>query len=94
MSAHTPGPWAIDQSGDIYDPASGLGIGEAWRAFDNWEDNGRLMAAAPELLEAVAFAHASVASLGESIKSAQGRCIVDAVQNALLSAMNKARGVA
>jgi len=53
MSGHTPGPWATDQSGDIYEVATNRGIGEAWHSEEIWKANARLIAAAPELLEAL-----------------------------------------
>jgi hypothetical protein len=65
MSKHTPGPWTADQYGGIED-ARGMTVavcvqGEQWQTADGgidveefpYEANARLMAAAPELLEAL-----------------------------------------
>lgn len=54
MSAHTPRPWFYRGEGEISD-CNGIPVAEAYlRADDSYADdkNGRLIAAAPELLAA------------------------------------------
>lgn len=47
----TPGPWFVDEHGDIVDSNS-ESIADVWIAVDgNEEANSRLIAAAPEMLE-------------------------------------------
>lgn len=65
MSGHTPGPWFIKlsvvsknrciYSSGVRDEHGGYGIGEAWDLNGNPENaaNARLIAAAPDLLEAL-----------------------------------------
>jgi len=57
MSEHTPGPWIIDSDdGDIIEVVSGdYFIADVHRLEpkDEWRANARLIAAAPELLEAL-----------------------------------------
>ena len=55
MSQHTPGPWLcetdpVHQYNRVY--AGSLGIAHVWRARADREANARLIAAAPEMLEA------------------------------------------
>ena len=54
---HTPGPWALDQSSQIscvsaFD-VNGEFIGIAYMTLPNHEANARLIAAAPDLLDAL-----------------------------------------
>ncbi len=54
MSAHTPGPWFYRGQGEVRD-SNRMPVAEAYmRADDSYADdtNGRLIAAAPELLAA------------------------------------------
>ena len=49
----TPGPWFVDEHGDIVDSNS-ESIADVWIAVDgNEEANARLIAAAPDMLEAL-----------------------------------------
>ena len=58
MSAHTPGPWVLEQDGDVY---VRLALDNVLRCMDERSDvatsqdyaNARLIAAAPDLLEAL-----------------------------------------
>ena len=57
---HTPGPWRISPAGGLIQPANGSplncicrGFGRDEEPFPNWEANSRLIAAAPELLDAL-----------------------------------------
>lgn len=59
-ATHTPGPWRIcDKPGDfthhIVGPEpEGIRLAEVeWQCRDNWKANARLVAAAPQLLEAL-----------------------------------------
>jgi hypothetical protein len=55
MSAlHTPGPWLYDESTGFVRDASGFAVADAYEAFEKTQSNinGRLIAAAPDLLEA------------------------------------------
>lgn len=58
MTEYTPGPWSFTE-----DDGSGVRSGDFWitglihiQNEGDWRANGRLIAAAPELLEAVQFA--------------------------------------
>lgn len=54
-SKHTPGPWIMDTGDDgavVYDPNAGT-IANIPPDLRAWEANARLMAAAPDLLEAL-----------------------------------------
>ena len=62
MSEHTPGPWSICNDGFVYDkngervcsPHSTLPGGERYKQHrKSWQQNARLIAAAPDLLEAL-----------------------------------------
>ena len=57
MSAqHTPGPWAYNGATDIYSVDAGFTICELYREYlitGQAQANARLIAAAPELLEAL-----------------------------------------
>ncbi len=57
-ATHTPGPWAVSTAGDIWIKAGPLHVATIPRAGDgDWsESNARLIAAAPELLEALELA--------------------------------------
>ena len=57
-SKHTPAPWNVDKDYDIYagDPKQGTRVDIAtisWFRNQNFKANARLIAAAPELLEAL-----------------------------------------
>mgnify|MGYP000961965387 CR=1 FL=1 len=55
MSKHTPAPWSIDECTGHIIPSSGVGGGicDPWGdSIEQMEANARLIAAAPELLEA------------------------------------------
>lgn len=65
MSGHTPGPWAISKRNDAERPYSIISGAETGRAYavamcpryrgEDWEEDARLIAAAPELLEALTW---------------------------------------
>jgi hypothetical protein len=67
IAAHTPGPWSIDAAGDIFAGREliaipcGFNYGNYRDADDGgkaeFDANARLIAAAPELLEALQEAH-------------------------------------
>lgn len=111
MIAHNPGPWAIDQdsrTGDLtveteHDPVSIARVchqdpqADGGRDFDIERANGRLIAAAPELLtecrEAVAFFSRGVASLGNG--EAEDRELmkqINARLDGMRTAISKAEG--
>ncbi len=65
MTKHTPGPWVKDEYGDLRSPTGeqvsvwGLGISHGQRD-DKREANANLIAAAPELLEALEIVSNSI----------------------------------
>lgn len=77
---YTPGPWSADDNGDVYAKRNGADeqIAEAFALFDpsypnpeqhaDWGDeakaNARLIAAAPDMLDALVHLAAEVRSLG------------------------------
>jgi hypothetical protein len=73
MSKHTPGPWTQDKYGDVTD-ASGQtirveGVALTGRSTEESRANARLIAAAPELLEAL---QAMVKEFGFDVVHPQG----------------------
>ena len=65
MSKHTPGPWNIFNSkiqGTWIDP---IGLRVDNTRQDNWKANARLIAAAPELLEACETILAEIVEQGD-----------------------------
>lgn len=58
MSEHTPGPWGIDRSIGVWIMAGSLHVATIPRAADgDWSPaNARLIAAAPDMLEALKMA--------------------------------------
>ena len=64
--AHTPGPWGYDGTGCVYSdalPKDDCVIAELLYADGDWEADGRLMAAAPELLRLLREGSSVVSSL-------------------------------
>lgn len=59
--SHTPGPWVVDSNGNYIDSATGIPVARL-SATAQLDDNARLIAAAPDLLEAC---KAAVAVLGK-----------------------------
>lgn len=64
MSKHTPGPWSVDEPHQVWAESAGEYVAitqvEEWETLprDQVEANARLIAAAPDLLEALkAFAN-------------------------------------
>jgi hypothetical protein len=59
MSAHTPGPWSVEKERDFWNVTSVqgdiVGIEGLYRCDGSDEANARLIAAAPELLEALRY---------------------------------------
>ena len=57
MTGYTPGPWTVDRHGTAYYPLRVVAGNREVVAFHAWDDekeaNARLIAAAPELLEAL-----------------------------------------
>ena len=51
--SHTPGPWEADAAGFIVAPCGIVGYGSSMRSDEESVANERLMAAAPEMLEAL-----------------------------------------
>ena len=64
MSKHTPGPWKVSSSGNDIENAYGAGVCALY-ADESSEANARLIAAAPELLEALERLVAANADLNE-----------------------------
>ena len=71
MSAHTPGPWIYAIPGDSFVASdSGLicrrpAVSGGGSAPSNWEANARLIAAAPDLLEALKACDEAMAYMSE-----------------------------
>jgi len=63
MSKHTPGPWMIDKAGDIYagEPSEGTRV-DVMNYWGTDGANAHLIAAAPDLLEALEQAHREMTS--------------------------------
>jgi hypothetical protein len=55
MNKHTPGPWHVFKDSSIYSKHADYTLAEmvAGMTVEEWDANARLMAAAPELLEAL-----------------------------------------
>lgn len=57
MSAqHTPGPWSFDEGGDDHVKVGGTRLASPCAVHPEWKANARLIAAAPDLLEALSRA--------------------------------------
>lgn len=92
MSAFTPGPWSINKYGDVVDPA-GKDIrvqGMTLTSTETAQANARLIAAAPELLEAASTALAFL-ERGQAIDAETANGLVLA---RLRAAIAKATGAA
>lgn len=98
MSAHTPGPWLFDEenTGRDYNIGYGIYTNESGRTLAHIplreadgiaEANARLIAAAPELLEASRTAQCAC-----SVKERDSGHLVDCWMPALLAAIAKAEG--
>ena len=62
MAEHTKGPWRVDgPNGYINQIGIGPSIGAAYGAGEEVKANARLIAAAPDLLEALENLHANIA---------------------------------
>ena len=61
MAAHTPGPWRLDHERTIVD-AHGNKLAETWPPHSDALPDARLMAEAPDLLDALKEARRYVAS--------------------------------
>lgn len=70
MSAHTPGPWKVTAAGSQWSvERKGAKRGEdamcnGSQLADDWKANSRLIAAAPDLLDALRLAHDYLAANG------------------------------
>ncbi len=53
MTTHTPGPWTIDD--DRFIVSNKMLIGQTFNTCDEYSANARLIAAAPDLLEALEY---------------------------------------
>jgi hypothetical protein len=65
---HTPGEWGYDGTGCIYShslPREDCVIAELQQASEDWEADGHLLAAAPELLAALRQAKSELLDLYE-----------------------------
>ena len=83
MSKFTPGPWALDRWGAVCHANKQLvvveGVALSGRSTDETRANARLIAAAPELLDALKYCAAVCA--GEALNKSD-----------LINALEKARG--
>jgi len=65
MSRHTPGPWKVDEHNDV--GAEGRHVATLSLYGDGSDDaNAHLIAAAPDLLEALRTAEAALADIGDA----------------------------
>ena len=98
MSKHTPGPWIVYEFVDGYDIRSPEA--ECWVAMSSdpeavWgaigrEEDARLIAAAPELLEALEF-FVAAGGKGRTFYAVEGELLQDCVDKAR-AAIAKAKG--
>ena len=66
MSAHTPGPWAVEiEDGYVCIVSGGITIAEVDGGEAEYIDNAKLLAAGPELLEALEDAASALADAGK-----------------------------
>lgn len=86
--AHTPGPWGLDGTGSIYSdalPKEECIVANLESDSADWEADGHLISAAPELLEAARLANLELLAMG------QGSSASPALR-ALWAAIAKAEG--
>lgn len=105
-SKHTPGPWSVDDfgagqrvvvkgragfSGDyrIADAHFSSDLARCARVSE-MQANARLIAAAPELLEALEAARQQVVTLGGEVVEVEGKIVSDAIQAAVLAVIDAA----
>ena len=85
---YTPGPWAFDSAHDQVIVESGFGnVAIAETYGEDWEANARLIAAAPEMLEAIS---AVINSIDNGTPAR--RTTLDAIRSILINPLNKAIG--
>lgn len=86
MSKHTPGPWSVREDiGAVFD-RDGLPIATGGsESYEEYQANARLIAAAPELLEACKQAY-------DVIDDMDGPWNLDRIYNTLKVAIAKAEG--
>lgn len=96
---HTPGPWGYDGTGCVYSdalPKDDCVIAELLYADGDWEADGRLMAAAPEMLAALCEARDAFAALdweGDENWRNWDATRVDSLIAGTLHVVNKAIGL-
>ena len=67
MSAHTPGPWAVEiEDGYVCIVSGGITIAEVDGGEAEYIDNAKLLAAAPDLLHALQWSEQFNRRIGES----------------------------
>jgi hypothetical protein len=98
MSAHTPGPWYATETNDIFadedegtgnDPIASVHDREGSQTAEGileGKANAKLIAAAPELVEALHAALSYLYAIGASERSGQGAAAVRAIKAALAKA--------
>lgn len=99
MSKHTPGPWGIDAERHCYFVvASGKTLAEIFSPEGNDSFDARLIAAAPELLEALQAQDAAEKYIAENHDAdnpffeATYRCMLDSACILRAAAIAKAKG--
>lgn len=100
MSKHTPGPWytgtGIDDSDKVYQNGSGVAVMSGAKRYQAERDaNAKLIAAAPDLLEALEMCITDHGAIGYRDGSPASRRRMDAITELARAAIAKAtRGVA
>lgn len=88
---HTPGPWSYQEKADAYthivrSPTNRLIVQLAQDTNGTAEANARLIAAAPELLEACLMVDVLYTSYGLLANSAEAGVMINAVRDAIAKA--------
>ena len=90
MSKCTPGPWVVEPGGFVGGPIGYGRVCQTWNKFEeyfkNCEANARLIAAAPDLLEACRLVH-DCAFLDSRCTEDQWNAAVNAVESAIAKAV-------
>lgn len=89
---HTPGPWGLNKSTDIWIKAGPVHVATIPRAYDgDWsEANARLIAAAPDLLESLELALDTIEGQAELLRACGAAYGIGATLQAARLAISKA----
>jgi hypothetical protein len=91
MNKHTPAPWHKDAMGNGVSESKNKQvcrrpIGKKTLVGQNWEANAQLIAAAPDLLEALKAAARAITELQYDHNTCQGDCALSIAANAIAKA--------